>query len=268
MKKFTLLLLFFSLAVMAQESFPYKRPILMLNKTVTVVKLYSSEKDGYRDFYSDVKRTTHYKAGNEVRTPSDELFGKEFKVVSIDSTLSYNKKYYEYMFGLQGTETFYYAYSPRIPPEIYPFEVKGGLDLPEGFYCDFVEKSKYDYTAHITEIWLRQSYDYGTTKNQTSATFTFFDKFALTGIKSMTLLLENNKTIEQKINETYGSPQSKEFKYNFTIMLEDKDIELLKANKLIGVKLKDKVHTFHPGTGVSLSGILKCLGTLPLIPKH
>ena len=265
MKKFTLLFLFFSLAAMAQESFPYKRPFLILNKTVTVIKIPSSEQFGYHDFFETIKPQKYYKL-QKASTPEKELLGRSFTVTAIDSIKALGK--YAYNLTLTGdTETIYYRYNPTTVGDHYPLEVKGGLDLPEGFYCDFVEKSKYDYTAHIPEIWLRQSYDHGTTKNQTSATFTFFDKFLATGIKSVTLLLENNKTIVQIVNETRGWTQSNEYKYNFTIMLDDKDIELLKANKLLGIKLQDNVHTFHPGTGVSLSGILKCMGSLPLFQK-
>ena len=268
MKKCPLLFLFFSLAAMAQESFPYKRPILMLNKTVTVIRIPGSEQFGYYNFYEDKDCFKTYKEV-KVTTPEKELLGRSFTITAIDSSANNARKKYDYTFTLNGdTETLYYEYRPDIGNGHYAFEVKGGLDLPEGFYCDFVEKSEYDYTAQVPEIRLRQNYDHGTTKNQTSATFIFFDKFSLTGVKSITLLLENNKTIEQVINETYGSPQSKSYKYNFTIMLEDKEIELLKTNKLIGVKLQDKVHTFHSGTGVRLSGILTCLSSLPLIPKH
>jgi hypothetical protein len=266
MKKCTLLFLFFSLTVSAQESFPYKRPLLILNKTVAVIKTPSSEQFGYYDFYEDKKCYKTYKEV-KVSTPEKELLGRSFTVTAIDSTKALGN--YAYILTLAGnTETIYYRYNPPTVGDHYPLEVTGGLDLPDGFYCDYVEKSEYDYTAQVPEIWLRQSYDHGTTKNQTSATFTFFDNFQLTGLKSVTLILENNKTIEQVINETYGSPQSKSFKYNFTIMLKDKEIELLKANKLVGVKLQDKVHTFHSGTGVRLSGILTCLSSLPLIPKH
>jgi len=266
MKKFTLLFLFFSLAVTAQESFPYKRPFLILNKTVTVIKLPSSEQFGYYDFYEDKDCYKTYKK-LKVSTPEKELLGRSFTVTAIDSVKLLGK--YGYKLTLTGdTETIYYKYGPTTVGERYPLEVKGGLDLPEGFYCDFVEKSSYDYTARVPDITLRQSYDHGTKKNGTSATFTFFDKFALTGIKSVTLLLENNKTIDEITNLTYGSPQGGAFKYNFTILLSDKTIELLKANKLIGIKLKDQVHTFHPGTGVRLSGILTCLQSLPLIQKH
>lgn len=267
MKKCTLLFLFFSLAAMAQESFPYKRPILMLNKTVTVMRIPSSEKFGYENFFKDKKCYKIYKEV-KVSTPENALLGRSFSVTAVDSMENTYRKDYEYVLTLNdNNETIYYRYIPHLASSFYAFEVKGGLDLPEGFYCDFVEKDKYEYSARVPEISLSQSYDFRTTKNRTSAIFTFFDKFEEDGVKSVTLLLENNKTIEDITNEITAMPQSNEFRYNFAITLDDKAIELLKANKLIAVKLKDSVHTFHPGSGVTLSGILKCMGSLPLFQK-
>jgi hypothetical protein len=265
MKKFTLLFLFFSLAAMAQESFPYKKPILMLNKTVTVIRIPSSEQFGYYDFYEDKKC---YKTYKEVRvsTPEKELLGRSFTITAIDSTENTYRKDYRYVFTLtDNTETIYYNYIPHLAGSHYSLEVKGGLDLPDGFYCDFIEKSKYDYSASVPEIQLSEDYNKSSKKNEYYFTFTFFDKFEVDGAKNIILLLENNKTIEKKINGTTALPQGKDFKYNFTILLDDKDIELLKANKLTGIKLQDSVHTFHPGTGVTLSGILTCMQSLPTL---
>ena len=167
MKKFTLLFLFFSLAAMAQESFPYKRPLLILNKTVTIIRTPSSEQFGYRKFYEDKTCYKNYKKVGS-NTPEKELLGRTFTVTAIDSTENTYRKEYEYKLTLKdNTETIYYSYVPRFAAMFYSFEVKGGLDLPDGFYCDFVEKGKYDYTAQVPEISLMQRYDYATKKNQT-----------------------------------------------------------------------------------------------------
>jgi hypothetical protein len=265
MKKCTLLFLFFSLAVSAQESFPYKKPSLILNKTVTVIRIPASEQFGYHNFFETLKPQKGYKL-EKASTPEKELLGRSFTVTAIDS-FKLGGKYAYNLTLTSDTETIYYRYNPTTVGDLYPLEVKGGLDVPEGFYCDFVEKDKYEYSARVPEISLSQSYDFRTTKNRTSAIFTFFDKFEEDGVKSVTLLLENNKTIEDITNEIIAMPQSNEFRYNFAITLDDKAIELLKANKLIAVKLKDSVHTFHPGSGVTLSGILKCMGSLPLFQK-
>ncbi len=263
MKKFTLLFLFFSLAAMAQESFPYKKPSLILNKTVTVIRIPSSEKFGYYDFFETIKPRKYYKL-QKASTPEKELLGRSFTVTAIDSTESLGN--YDYILTLAGdTEKIYYRYDPITVGDHYPLEVKGGLDLPEGFYCDYVEKGYPGYTAKVPEIQLSKGYDSSNKKNEYYFTFTFFDKFKEDRVKSVTLLLENNKTIEDITNEITAWPHSNEFKYNFTILLDDKDVDLLKANKLIGVKLRDSVHTLHPGTGVRLSGILTCMQSLPTL---
>ena len=192
--------------------------------------------------------------------------GRSFTVTAIDSVKVLGE--YNYKLTLTGdTETIYYRFTPTSVGRLYPFEVKGGLDLPEGFYCDFVEKGGLGLAAKVPEITLSKDNYTATKKDEFSLTFVFFDKFQVTGIKSVTLMLENNKTIEATTNETRGWTHSNEFKYNFTILLKDKDVELLKDNKLIGIKLQDHVHTFHPGAGVTLSGIVKCMQNMPL-PKH
>jgi len=240
----------------------------MLNKTVTIVETTDSKFIGYGRFFSDENLKKPYKRSEEGSIHSDRqaLFGREFKVVSVDSFLNW-KKVYEHKFKLQDNagETIYYNYDKENAfAWNFPFEVKGGLDLPEGFYCDFIEKGGLGLIAKVPEIIVGKDKYTATKKDGYTATFTFFDKFKVYDIKSVTLILENSKTIEAKTNLTYGSPQGSEFKYNFTIILQDNDVELLKATKLIGIKLKDQVHTFHPGTGVRLQGILKCLQTMPL----
>jgi hypothetical protein len=264
MKKVTLLFLFFSLAAMAQESFPYKSALLILNKTVTVIKTPGSGQNGYFDFYETLKPQKRYKTGSDVTTPEKELLGRSFTVTAIDS-VKYSSNYSYNLTLTDDTETIYYRYNPTTVGDLYPLEVKGGLDLPEGFYCDFIEKSKYEYSARVPEIQLSEDYNKSSKKNEYYFTFTFFDKFLVTGVKSVTLMMENNKTIIHKVNETRGWTESTSYKYNFTILLDDKDIELLKANKLTGIKLQDSVHTFHPGTGVRLSGILTCMQSLPTL---
>ncbi|PZR24438.1 MAG: hypothetical protein DI539_00230 [Flavobacterium psychrophilum] len=146
MKKIiSLLALFLSLGAFAQN-FPGEKVELLKDKTLKVLpKAEDSQKYGFEDFYTDAALKNIYKKEGYV-TPYNELVGKEFKLISYESLwVGPDNKYLRYKFLLENSETgqIYFKYDPEVSFK-FPFEVVGGLEYPEGFFC---EKIKKDGTA-------------------------------------------------------------------------------------------------------------------------
>ena len=141
MKQFTLaLVLLFSVLAIAQEEkkpeiFPYKRPELLVGKTVKIRPLTDEEiekEKGYANFFENEDLDVYHEVG---RFKSDPKFleNRVFKVVSS------NPKFPEILkLEAEDGEVIYYWLKSNYP-DYYYFEVEGGLDFPNDFYCDYFE---------------------------------------------------------------------------------------------------------------------------------
>lgn len=142
-KKLILIIaLLLSLGANAQTSFPYKRPELLLGKTVTVMPIGQYNfSQLYQNFYAGKSFSAYYKGKREI--PKEMLEGRKFNVAAVEQNRT-EKDYEDYWITLKDTaagETLYYLYSKsRKKRGEYYFEVEGGLDLPADFYCDYIEK--------------------------------------------------------------------------------------------------------------------------------
>lgn len=74
----------FSLTANAQEHFPYKRPELLVGKTVTILPIdkYSSVQE-YREFYAEKKLSKYYKG--KLQAPKAALESRKFTVLAVES---------------------------------------------------------------------------------------------------------------------------------------------------------------------------------------
>lgn len=275
MKKITLLLLtLLSLAANAQESYPYKRPVLMLGKTVTVVSNSFVDKNHYfSDFYGDETLRKEYKK-NGVGTPDTELLGRTFTVAAVDSVLDYDEKNYRYKFTLQdaANEVIYYKYRSSSAYHMFAFEVKGGLDLPKKFYCDYIEKDELSsdpdkYKAFIDYgmfFWRAMNFE---NKIEYSMSFAIYSDYEAKGIvSSVTLVMENNKSIKKPIPSTFAKWHSDtSYKYEFSMIFDDKELQLIKSNKILGIRIEDKVIPFK--FGQKLINVANCMTAIPLAKR-
>src|SRR5690606_4696001 len=143
MKQFTLaLVLLFSLLAIAQEEkkpeiFPFRRPELLVGKTVTIRPLSDEEiekEKGYGNFFENEDLDVYYKVGIFKSDPKS-LENRVFKVVS-----AIKGKYDTYTLKLEAEngEIIYHIFYEN-EEEHYYFEVEGGLDFPNDFYCDYFE---------------------------------------------------------------------------------------------------------------------------------
>ncbi|HYD91576.1 MAG TPA: hypothetical protein VEA37_08845, partial [Flavobacterium sp.] len=154
MKNFTLLIaLFFSLIITAQDH-PGKRPEMLLGKEVTVKELPpESQAWGYESFYKDEKMLYCYEDNGDNRTKHEALANKTFTVVSVQPGVNIIgvPMHIIKLKASDGTLFFLeYYYNSK-----YYFQVKGGLEYPADFYCDYITASLYGQT----EIYEIQPYD-------------------------------------------------------------------------------------------------------------
>ncbi|KGO78574.1 hypothetical protein Q763_17725, partial [Flavobacterium beibuense F44-8] len=116
------------------EIFPFKRPELLVGKTVTIRPLTDKEikiQKGYHNFYKDKYNIhTYHEIGFETSDPKS-LENRVFKVVSSDPNDTV-----KLTLEAEDGEVIYYRLLAGYP-KYYYFEVEGGLDFPNDFYCDY-----------------------------------------------------------------------------------------------------------------------------------
>lgn len=267
MKKLLLLCTFiFCLTAYGAESFPNKHPELLIGKEVKVVDCMSSELFGFSNFYN-----TPALAGDR-HAPIDKyssytsrqaIIDKMFIVVNAEKYDPANSKYDYYRITLKNAEgnLVYYKYS--YTEEIhYPFEVIGGLDLPDDFYCDYIIE-RTDYKGeNIKESATEKGYKlYKKTLDSKTVYELQFTEFIESEGKEgegVILILDNNKEI--KFAETYvlAKPHNgKSYKYFTQLTLNPDHLKLLKQHEIKTVRLFDQVVVFKPGR--KLKGIFNCL---------
>ncbi|WP_116790158.1 hypothetical protein [Flavobacterium psychrotrophum] len=265
MKKIMLVAaLMLSLSAIAQESFPAKHPDLLKGKDVKVIATHESEISGYSNFYSDSEMTkTYMPSKKNYDTDTKSLLGKQFKVVEVDSLINpYQKMCRVTIVSADGAKI-YYKYDGQFDID-YPFEVVGGLTLPEGFYCDYITKEAYGSTVVYNTligrgIVINKRVELG--KASYTMGFSVFGPKDTNGpITKVTLLLENNKTIVDTRQMFYSALQSEEYKYSFTIALTEAQVQLLIQNKIKNVRAGELDLPFQKN--LKLQGVLKCMQKL------
>lgn len=165
MKK-SLIIILISLLIMStfcySQSFPGKNPNLLVNKTVI-----AKEKTGnpslrdYKNFYSEYDKKKNeisfsakhlLQEKHNLGTPYDKLVGKEFLVTEVLSLKrNFSSSPDEYALVLQNDEfgTVYYKYNSSMPV-LFELEVIGGIQYPEGMFCDEIEKVVDKFDGKIT----------------------------------------------------------------------------------------------------------------------
>ena len=266
MKKLILVLLLLCVSfIYAQENFPYKNPELLLGKEVKVIST-SESRDarlGYMGFYTDENFYKCYDPTSKHSSYSkpETLVGKTFKITDVKdvSTPDFNKV----RLKLEGKDglNLYYKYNYRLPSS-YPFEVTGGLTLPDGFYCNIIEENtispEWQNFKALVDIGTWVSKDIEKGKSKYYITFAIFLPKDSKPLESATLLLERQKTITVETDLIIPEfHDGKTFKYNFTMFLDKQNVALIAANKIIGVKIGDQVATITQGQ--KIQGVINCL---------
>ncbi len=249
------------------QNFPGKDVELLLNKELRVLPKHPSlQKFGYEHFYINDKfdgsiinkENNVYECCEMFNSKYLRLVGKIFKVLSLEP---YKDDIGQDKFKLKmqsdSAGIIYFDYNPKYDFQ-FPFEVIGGLNAPEGFYCQgiknktdkFTGETQYD-TEMIDGITFQKSgnkiYLYCVSSGPT----------VNVNKKGLIFLLQNNKrinrpeaTIDVKVVEDF-------FAYSAFIELSNDEIELLSENNITDERLY--IYDREIKDGTKLRAYLKCL---------
>jgi hypothetical protein len=206
-----------------------------------------------------MRQNIYLQDGQKRTTSYDQLLGKTFTVIATRPLVS---NYFKIELKTETGETVYYDMSGNSEYG-YPFEVIGGLTIPKEYYCEEIEQHTFDKT-NIYEagpyfgVRLRKEITPGKPDDYSLNIFVFMEhdiKPQTTG----TLILENNKMVEFNAYIIAQFMDGKSFKYQFSVIPSAKEVELLKNNKILGVKIGDKVAPIQGGS--KIKNVFACLVT-------
>ena len=256
--------------MIAQSEWPGKDYELLLGATLKLVpKNEDRQKMGFSNFYKteEVKITANGPFIDEVYYGSARKYkkaiSKEFKVVNITRHNYFNAVLTLEQSPTKGREPsiVYFKYSTDLE-SLWPFEIVGGLVIPEGFYCSKIEIKNDKFTDK------RRSYsplleDISLSKYEEEDVVTIYMSLKVNGStlnlngKGVILLLEDgskinlpNETIEANVSD-YG------WEYTAFFSLSDENINKLKASPITDYRLYIYDKTIE--NGHVFCEYLKCL---------
>ena len=265
MKKFILLFALLLSIGAAAQTFPGKRPDLLLGKEIKVKPIQLSQYvKGYKDFYSNDKLTSNYLAKDMYthHTEIAALEGRVFKVTAVDPIPERDKYFRLTLLDELKKETLYYKYYAGFEPD-FNFEIIGGLQFPADFYCEYIKQENLEGG----KIKFATSPQDGITftKTRDGNVTIYFMKINIrtnekqTG-KGAVVTLENGKVIKKPEAKTAGDDTPDKYGSYFyaTIFpLTLEDIELLIDYKITGVKVMNASDPVLGGN--MLKGMFACL---------
>lgn len=268
MKQFTLaLVLLFSVLAIAQEEkkpeiFPFKRPELLVGKTVTIRPLSDEEiekEKGYANFFENKDLDVYYEVGMFKSDPKS-LENRVFKVVS-----AIKGKYDTYTLKLEAEngEIIYHRYNENEDKHYY-FEVEGGLDVPNDFYCDYFDNGVDDGKKKITKwagfynirVWLQKGFRI---KQELQVQLEF--QIESPADIGLTIIFDNGEKIELPQEPLFERKDDWK-KHSYFVLEKESDKKLFSEHCITTVIFgKEKSQwgsDFTPQEGERLRGIIKC----------
>lgn len=263
MKKIALsLLLFVSLFVKAQD-YPGKMPQLLFNKEVTLVLNESIKKYGYRNFYKDSNAYEYYAGKTTPTVPYEKLMDRTFKVTEMKP---HRLEGYYILTITDGTENIYYMYSAKSATDYY-FVVKGGLDYPADFYADRIKKTVSEELGEVKfESDKVSGFDITKTIYEdagigyTLGVVVPCKEYHLDA-KKVTLNLGDGNVITKTTDAISVTVSGANFVYFVTLLLNDKELELLKNSPIVRKSVEDDC-TDTVSDGKVLQGMINYITTL------
>jgi hypothetical protein len=249
------------------QDFPGKDVQLLVGRELKVKELAESlQKYGYNGFFIDEKLNKKYACCESYNSKYNYLAGKIFKVISYEpytDIIGSDK----FKLKLENSEIgiIFFDYDPRYKHS-FPFEVVGGLDFPEGFFCNDIEESKDKFTNEIT-YRSPESEGISIIKVKAGVKVNTYLSIRVGGStvnvkeKGVILLLDNKLKITKPDAELdvdvntskYGSG----YIYSAFIDLNINDIKLLTQNKITDVRLY--IYDNDITDGKKISEYLKCI---------
>jgi hypothetical protein len=232
MKKFTLLFLFFSLAVSAQV-FPELDPTLL--KPGMKVKTNDDVTWSFEHFYSDSLAYKKYKPGPDRYTPAKELSGRTFEVIDVkadgnDIPVEY---YILTLKDVANQEILRYN-NPVRQNDTAELLMIDTIELPSDYFCGYVRSGTELTSISLTGILRFDKFMEGNKIKYALILYTGTIK-KNSGQGTITLNLKNGKKIvKPKSFATARSSNSiGEVAYSTQITLTPEDLKLLKESEMI-----------------------------------
>jgi len=261
----------FSLIVLSNftygQNFPGTSVDLLVGKELKVVeKDVILQKFGYSDFYTNDSLNTHYDCCETVaNTKYKTLVGKVFKLVSYEPyTDGTGAEKFKLKIENSETGVVFYDYDPRFE-HIFAFEVVGGIDYPEDYFCKSIIQSRdkfsgeFSYSSPYGAIQYNKLIKGNTARTQMSLRV-YGDRLVL-NTKGITILLENGFRIEKpEVKIVVNSVKcSTGYTYTAFFDLTESDIKILTANMITDYRLY--MFDTTPAAPKALMEYIKCLAT-------
>jgi len=266
MKLFILFLTFILMSgVSFGQNFPGDHVDLLINKEIKVVERTENlKKYGYDNFFLNEKMEKKYACCESYNSKYSSLVGRIFKVLSAEKyTNSIGTVLYKLRIENPETGILFYEYDPRYEFE-FVFEVLGGLNLPDDFYCNDIKTTIDKFNGSTTSS---SEYSDGisfikVTKDNSSTIYMSVREGGITfnvGEKGLILLLENGKRIErpEAAIDVKNNSGSSGYIYSAFISLSQEEIKLIIENPLTNNRLY--IYDGEIENGRKLSEYLKCL---------
>jgi hypothetical protein len=247
------------------QNFPGDLVDLLINKEIKVLERTENlKKYGYDNFFLNEKMEKKYECCESYNSKYNSLVGKVFKVLSAEQfTNSIGAILYKLRIENSETGILFYKYDPRYEFQ-FLFEVIGGLNLPDDFYCKDIKTTidKFNSSATSSTEYSDGISFIKVTKDNSSTIYMSIRESGLTfsvGEKGLILLLENGKRIEKPeakidVNNNTGSSG---YIYSAFIPLSQEEINLIIENPLTNNRLY--IYDGEIENGRKLSEYLKCL---------
>jgi hypothetical protein len=247
MKKIFIICFIISSISLFGQDYPGMDVNLLIGKELKIKEMTETTKQyGYSDFYKDTNLQIKYNCHQDYKSNYDCLFGKTFKLISHEK---YNDlfSHEKFKFQIENSETgiIFYDYdpNPKYAP-LFPFEVIGGINFPDGYYCKEIEESKDKFEDKTTyRSPTKNGINFIKVKRGNLANT--YLSIQVTGStvnvngKGVTILFDNGKKIlkpNQEIDcdvNKYGDG----YIYSAFIPLDKIDIDMLKQGKLTDARL-------------------------------
>jgi hypothetical protein len=263
------------------QSFPGDKPELLLNKTVKPKEINESlQTYAYKNFFlefnkekkqftKDEKKNKPFLSGPSYSLVSDynKLVGKEFKVIAIYEIVpQYSFSDKEYAIEIVNNEigTIFYKYDPKYEHS-FELDVAGGLDYPEGYFCDKIEHKvdKFEnketfYTPTENGISFIKTIENGKTSvylsvRENGSTLNYGAKGLYILFADGSKITKPNEEIDVDVSSGSG------WIYSAFINLSQEEMKLLSEKSITDTKLYIYEGTVDIDSAAKIKEYLKCL---------
>ncbi len=268
-----------NLIMLFGQSFPGNSPELLINKTVKPIAVKESlQKYSYRNFYVEFDKhqkkftlddwhNTPFSTKEEgTTTKYSELVGKEFNVVDVyEITPSYSggDKNYAIEIVNEDIGTLFYKYEPTYVHN-FELEVVGGLDYPDGFFCDDIEYEN-DKFEKIERFYAPIQNGITFMKTIINGKSTIYMTVMVHGEglnvngKGVWILFEDGTKISKPNADLQIDVATNGYRYAGFIELTKNDIKLLTEKTMTDKRLVIYDGSIDTNSAVILKEYLKCL---------